>query len=73
MFVWQTWTVWIFFSFSIFSSLYSREVLTSVQYEKLESKVGIRERNLELLRIIPRRGPNAFPELVSALKVPATV
>merc|ERR1711957_511134 len=50
------------------SCLYSREVVTTVQYEKVESRIGIRERNLELLRILPRRGPNAFPELITALK-----
>ena len=43
--------------------------MTTVQYEKIESRIGVRERNLQLLQILPRRGPNAFPELITALKV----
>ena len=52
-----------------FSALYSREILTCAQLDKIESRPGIRERNLELLRTIPRRGPNAFAELLNSLKV----
>jgi hypothetical protein len=52
-----------------FSLLYSREILTTVHYEKIEYRNGVRERNMELLRILPRRGPTAFPELINVLRV----